>query len=120
MSEVKQSRICGLKPDRSQVIKLAEFANAPAGCECIAREISTARCPPEQGLVGLEATSRYGENLYGLFQAFDDEKPNKRAGERMKHESLIIVVFNRSSRRTRQATDARLLAIADAGTGGDS
>jgi hypothetical protein len=53
-------------------------------------------------------------------QAFDDEKLNKRAGDRMRDENLITVVSNRSAGRTRQAIDAHLLAIAGAGTGGDS
>src|SRR5260370_21887667 len=55
-----------------------------------------------------------------LFQAFDDEKLNKRLDDRMKDENLITVVFNRSPGRTRQAIVARLLLIAAAGTGGDS
>jgi hypothetical protein len=62
----------------------------------------------------------YGLPTSWLFQPFDDEKLNKRSGDRMKDENLITVVFNRSPGRTRQAVDAGLLAIAAAGTGGDS
>ncbi len=62
----------------------------------------------------------YGLPTSWLFQAFDDEKLNKRLDDRMKDENLITVVFNRSPGRTRQAIVARLLLIAAAGTGGDS
>ena len=55
-----------------------------------------------------------------LFPAFDDEKLNKRAGARMKDETFITLVCNRSHRRADQAADAVLLALEAAGSGGDS
>jgi hypothetical protein len=55
-----------------------------------------------------------------LFQAFDDEKLNKRLDDRMKDETLITVVFNRSPGRTRQAIVACLLLNAAVGTGDES
>ena len=55
---------CVLKPDKSQVIKSTEFANARPGFELLQRKLEHLDVPPAQVLIGLEATSRYGENLY--------------------------------------------------------
>ena len=55
---------CVLKPDKSQVIKSTEFANARPGFEVLHSKLVQLGVPPEQVLIGLEATSRYGENLY--------------------------------------------------------
>jgi Transposase len=55
---------CTLKPDKSQVIKPTDFANAPAGFALLLDKLERLGVAPEQILIGLEATSRYGENLY--------------------------------------------------------
>jgi len=55
---------CVLKPDKSQVIKSTEFANARPGFELVQRKLEQLDVPAAQVLIGLEATSRYGENLY--------------------------------------------------------
>jgi transposase len=60
--------LCGLKPDKSQVIKPTEFANAPAGFALLLDKLEQLSVPPEQILIGLEATSRYGENVYRFLQ----------------------------------------------------
>jgi hypothetical protein len=49
---------CVLKPDTSQVIKPTDFANAPAGCTLLLEKLERVEVPPEQILIGLEATSR--------------------------------------------------------------
>ena len=53
---------CVLKPDKSQVIKATDFANALAGFTSLLEQLERLEVPPEQILIGLEATSRYGEN----------------------------------------------------------
>ena len=60
---------CVLKPDKSQVIKSTEFANARPGFEVLHSKLVQLGVPPEQVLIGLEATSRYGENLYLFLEA---------------------------------------------------
>jgi transposase len=52
-----------LKPDKSQVIKPTDFANAPTGFALLLNRLEGLGVPPAQILIGLEATSRYGENL---------------------------------------------------------
>jgi len=61
--------MCGLKPDKSQVIKPVEFTNAPAGFDVLQEKLAQLAIPPEQVLIGLEATSRYGENLYYFLES---------------------------------------------------
>src|ERR1700680_1874191 len=61
--------MCGLKPDKSQVIKPVQFANAPAGFDVLQEKLAQLAIPPEQVLIGLEATSRYGENLYHFLES---------------------------------------------------
>jgi len=60
---------CTLKPDKSQVIKPTEFANAPAGFAVLLDKLERLGVSPEQILIGLEATSRYGENLYRFLES---------------------------------------------------
>ena len=60
---------CVLKPDKSQVIKATDFANTPAGCTSLLEKLERLEAPPEQILIGLEATSRYGENLYRFLES---------------------------------------------------
>jgi transposase len=55
---------CTLKPDRTVVIKPTEFANAGAGFEELHGRLERLGVAASQILIGLEATSRYGENLY--------------------------------------------------------
>lgn len=54
---------CALKPDKSQVIKPTEFPNASPGFTCLQERWESLGVAPDQILMGLEATSRYGENL---------------------------------------------------------
>ncbi len=55
---------CVLKPDKSIVIKATTFANTTAGFALLQEYLAGLPVPAQQMLVGLEATSRYGENLY--------------------------------------------------------
>src|SRR5438067_1918630 len=55
---------CTLKPDKSTVIKPTTFANTAEGFEVLFERLERLGVSPEQVLIGLEATSRYGENLY--------------------------------------------------------
>ncbi len=60
---------CALKPDKSQVIRPTEFANAAAGFAVLTNKLEGLSSSPEQILIGLEATSRYGENLYHYLES---------------------------------------------------
>lgn len=55
---------CVLKPDKSIVIKATTFANTTVGFALLQEYLAGLQVPAHQMLVGLEATSRYGENLY--------------------------------------------------------
>lgn len=55
---------CGLKPDKSIAVKPTNFVNAAPGFIVLLEHLEQLKVPPDQILVGLEATSRYGENLY--------------------------------------------------------
>jgi hypothetical protein len=55
---------CVLTPDKSIVLKPANFVNAAPGFALLLEQLEQFQVPPGQILVGLEATSRYGENLY--------------------------------------------------------
>jgi transposase len=59
---------CILKPDKSQVIKPTEFANTMSGFAALQGHLEPLRVAPGQILIGLEATSRYGENLYHFLE----------------------------------------------------
>ncbi len=61
-------RFCALKPDKSQVVKPTEFANAEAGFGLFLEKIEQLGAAPERILIGLEATSRYGEKLYHFLE----------------------------------------------------
>jgi len=63
-----QCSFCILKPDKSQVIKPTEFANAAAGFALLHEQLERLGVAPGQVLIGLEATSRYGENLYRFLE----------------------------------------------------
>jgi hypothetical protein len=60
---------CVLKPDKSQVIKPTDFANAPTGFALLLDKFEGLAVSPELILIGLEATSRYGENLYRFLES---------------------------------------------------
>jgi len=53
-----------LTPQRQVVIKPTDLANASAGFALLQERIARLGVAPEQIVVGLEATSRYGENLF--------------------------------------------------------
>jgi hypothetical protein len=57
---------CVLKPDKSIALKPTNIANAAPGFAMLLHQLEQFQVPPGQMLVGLEATSRYGENLYQL------------------------------------------------------
>src|SRR5260221_6660202 len=55
---------CICRPDKSVVIKAITFANAREGWQIWEEKLNQLDAPPSQILIGMEATSRYGENLY--------------------------------------------------------
>ena len=56
--------MCCLTMEKRQVIKPSQFGNDAAGFEWLFAHLEQLKRSPQQILVGLEATSRYGENLY--------------------------------------------------------
>ncbi len=58
-----------LRSDKSQVMKPTDFANASAGFTLLLNKLEPLGVPPAQILIGLEATSRYGENLYHFLES---------------------------------------------------
>jgi len=56
--------MCALTMEKRQVIKPSPFANKAEGFSSLFERLECLGASPEQILVGLEATSRYGENLY--------------------------------------------------------
>jgi len=59
--------MCALTMEKRQVIKPSPFANKAEGFSSLFERLECLGASPEQILVGLEATSRYGENLYHAF-----------------------------------------------------
>src|SRR5260370_28551008 len=55
---------CILRLDKSVVVKPISFANAREGWQIWEEKLSQLDAVPSQILIGMEATSRYGENLY--------------------------------------------------------
>jgi len=55
---------CICRPDKSVVVKSITFANAREGWQIWEEKLNQLDAPPSQILIGMEATSRYGENLY--------------------------------------------------------
>src|SRR6266851_5455974 len=55
---------CICRPDKSVVVKPIIFANAREGWPIWEEKLNQLDAPPSQILIGMEATSRYGENLY--------------------------------------------------------
>ncbi len=55
---------CICRPDKSVVVKSMDFANAKPGWSMLLDKLSQLNVPANQILIGMEATSRYWENLY--------------------------------------------------------
>jgi len=55
---------CILRSDKSVIVKAIPFANARQGWQLWEEKLSQLDAAPSQILIGMEATSRYGENLY--------------------------------------------------------
>ncbi len=55
---------CICRPDKSVVVKSITSANAREGWQIWEEKLNRLDAPPSQILIGMEATSRYGENLY--------------------------------------------------------
>jgi transposase len=55
--------MCCLTMDKRQVIKVTPFANTLEGFDWLFERLKGLGMAPQEVLVGLEATSRYGENL---------------------------------------------------------
>jgi transposase len=56
--------MCCLTMDKRPVIKPSVFDNTAQGCSWLLSRLQQLGCQPQQILIGLEATSRYGENVY--------------------------------------------------------
>src|SRR5713226_2415456 len=56
--------MCSLTMQKRQMIKPSPFANTAEGFKNLFERLGRLETPPDQILVGLEATSRYGENVY--------------------------------------------------------
>ena len=59
---------CVTRPDKSVVVKPMTFANAREGWQVWEEKLRQLDASPSQILIGMEATSRYGENLYHELQ----------------------------------------------------
>ncbi|GAC1635075.1 MAG: IS110 family transposase [Ktedonobacteraceae bacterium] len=55
---------CICRPDKTVVLKSLTFANAREGWQTWEEKLNQLDAPADQILIGMEATSRYGENLY--------------------------------------------------------
>ena len=56
--------MCCLTMEKRQVIKPSKFSNEADGFKWLFEHLDQLKTSTEQILIGLEATSRYGENLY--------------------------------------------------------
>jgi transposase len=56
--------MCCLTREKRQVIKPSSFDNTAQGCTWLLTRLQQLGCQPQEVLIGLEATSRYGENVY--------------------------------------------------------
>ena len=54
---------CVTRPDKSVVVKPITFTNAKEGWQVWEEKLEQVDALPSQILIGMEATSRYGENL---------------------------------------------------------
>src|SRR5713101_6264635 len=57
-----------LSPIRERLIKPTAFANARSGFEVLQGKLTQLHVQARRVLIGLEATSRYGENLYQFLE----------------------------------------------------
>jgi transposase len=55
---------CICRPDKSVVVKPITFTNTQEGWRLLVEKLTKLDAAPGQILIGMEATSRYGENLY--------------------------------------------------------
>ncbi len=60
---------CILKPDKHVVFKPTGFANAASGFAFLIEKLEALGVSAHHILIGLEATSRYGENLYHFLES---------------------------------------------------
>jgi len=60
---------CVCRPDKSVVVKSVTFANAKESWDVLFEKLSRLDAAPKQIPIGMEATSRSGENLYQEAQA---------------------------------------------------
>lgn len=60
--------LCVLHPDKSLGAKPREFVNDATGFTFLRERLERLNSPADQVLIGLEATSRYGENLYRFLE----------------------------------------------------
>lgn len=63
-SGMESCMMCCLTMEKRQVIKPSQFRNDAAGFEWLFAHLELLKVAPQQILIGLEATSRSGENLY--------------------------------------------------------
>src|SRR6266568_1580668 len=61
--------MCCLTMEKRQVIKPSQFCNEAAGYAWLFAHLESLKVAPQQILIGLEATSRYGENLYHVLRS---------------------------------------------------
>jgi transposase len=61
--------MCCLTMEKQQVIKPSSFGNDAAGFDWLFTHLEVLKVTPHEILVGLEVTSRYGENLYHALRA---------------------------------------------------
>ena len=54
---------CICRPDKSVVVKPITLANAKEGWQVMVEQLTQLDAPPSEILIGMEATSRSGENL---------------------------------------------------------
>ncbi len=68
--DIGSQKITGaiLRPDRSLVLKPAEFDNQIIGYEWLEKHLNKLEVPKEQILIGMEATGRYWETCYYYFE----------------------------------------------------
>ena len=62
-SGMESSMMCCLTMEKRQVIKPSQFSNDAVGFEWLFAHLEQLKSSPQQILIGLEATSRYGQNL---------------------------------------------------------
>ncbi len=58
-----------LQPDKRTIVKPTEVAKRDTGFVQLHASLSQLGVPPQRILIGLEATSRYSENLYQFLKA---------------------------------------------------